>query len=227
MEKQRTLVAVSEPEVLINFAFNTKCRANIRLRSLCATNPVAFKVQTSSPHKFLVNPQSGLVQPLSQTTIQINVKLKATFVGPFLLKHAVNCGDLNSVKNIIKRQKSIVAELSKEDAESLFRVATELDDSESMAGLLLQAGLNVDDVRVRLKTLDVNSFYTGRSELHVAGAFDRTDESKDGRSALYNAVANGDRQMVEMLIEMDADPTITDDLGRSCFDVARDKGHVR
>ncbi|KAK0591954.1 hypothetical protein LWI29_010731 [Acer saccharum] len=179
MEKQRTLVAVSEPEVLINFAFNTKCRANIRLRSLCATNPVAFK----------------------------NVKLKATFVGPFLLKHAVNCGDLNSVKNIIKRQKSIVAELSKEDAESLFRVATELDDSESMAGLLLQAGLNVDDVRVRLKTLDVNSFYTGRSELHVAGAFDRTDEvlsllktkkfdsldcrDKEGKTPLHLAASKG------------------------------------
>lgn len=31
--------------------------------------------------------------------------------------------------------------------------------------------------------------------------------------------------MVEMLIEMDADPTIRDDRGRSALDVARDKGH--
>ncbi|KAL5732908.1 hypothetical protein ACOSQ2_032600 [Xanthoceras sorbifolium] len=275
MEKQKTtLVAVSESEVLINFALNTKCRTNVRLRSLCATAPVSFKVQTSSPHKFLVNPPSGLVQPLSQTTLQIvlkpqnqvpptfprspsdrflikaavsdsaesssllflsgltqDVKLKVAFVGPFLLKHAVNRGDLNAVKNIIKRQKSILAELSRNEAQSLFRVATELDDSESMVGLLLQAGLSMD-ARVKLKThVDVDSSYKGWSELHVAVALDRTAEvlsllkakkydsldcrDKEGRTPLHLAASKGNIRCAKALIESGANKNAKSNDGRS------------
>ncbi|XP_058207300.1 protein VAPYRIN-like [Rhododendron vialii] len=77
------LVEASEQEVKIDFVLGTKCRANVRLRSLVATAPVAFKVQTSSPNKFLVNPPSGLIQPLSHATFQVVLKpqsqLPATF----------------------------------------------------------------------------------------------------------------------------------------------------
>jgi ankyrin repeat protein len=38
--------------------------------------------------------------------------------------------------------------------------------------------------------------------------------------------ANGDRQIVEMLIEFGADPAITNDRGQSPLDAARDKEHV-
>ncbi|EXB29253.1 Serine/threonine-protein phosphatase 6 regulatory ankyrin repeat subunit A [Morus notabilis] len=72
-----SLVEVSDQEVRIDFALNCKCRANVRLRSLCATSPVAFKVQTSSPHKFMVNPPSGLIPPLSYGTFQIILKPQA------------------------------------------------------------------------------------------------------------------------------------------------------
>ncbi|KAM7494766.1 hypothetical protein LguiB_029375 [Lonicera macranthoides] len=68
MEK---LIEVSETEVLIDFTLGSKCRANLKLRSLNSTTPIAFKIQTSSPHKFLVNPPSGLIKPLSLTSFQI------------------------------------------------------------------------------------------------------------------------------------------------------------
>lgn len=69
------LVEVCEPaEVRIEFALNCKCRTTIQLRSLNPTTPMAFKIQTSSPNKFLVNPPSGLIPPLSLTTFQIILK---------------------------------------------------------------------------------------------------------------------------------------------------------
>ncbi|PIN14579.1 26S proteasome regulatory complex, subunit PSMD10 [Handroanthus impetiginosus] len=80
MEK---LVELSDHEIRIDFALDCKCRTTIRLKSLTSAAPVAFKVQTSSPHKFLVNPPSGLVPPLSSTAFQIVLKpqshLPATF----------------------------------------------------------------------------------------------------------------------------------------------------
>ncbi|KAH9767234.1 ank rep region domain-containing protein [Citrus sinensis] len=255
------LLAVSEQEVLINFTLNSKCRANVRLISLCATSPVAFKVQTSSPHKFLVNPPSGLVQPLAQTTLQIilkpqsqipptfprspsdrflikatvfgsadsvnslcvtlpdgstqDVKFKIAFVGPFLLRHAVSNGDFNAVKSILKRQKMILAGLSSAEAESLYRVATELAaNSEDMVSLLLRAGLSIE-IDERVKTKD------GWSELHVAAAFGRTEEisslvrmkkyesldcrDKEGRTPLHLAVNKTSIGCAKVLLESGAD----------------------
>ncbi|KAK2982492.1 hypothetical protein RJ640_026335 [Escallonia rubra] len=69
--RMERLVEVTDQEVRIDFLLGCKCRATVRLRSLSATAPIAFKVQTSSPHKFLVNPPSGLIPPLSHSTFQV------------------------------------------------------------------------------------------------------------------------------------------------------------
>ncbi|KAL3717963.1 hypothetical protein ACJRO7_003146 [Eucalyptus globulus] len=68
------LVDVSAHEVVIDFALRHKCRATVLLTSLSAAAPVAFKVQTSSPHKFLVNPPSGIIPPSSSLALQIVLK---------------------------------------------------------------------------------------------------------------------------------------------------------
>lgn len=280
MEK---LVAVSEQEVLINFVLNTKCRANVRIISLCSTNSIAFKVQTSSPHKFLVNPPTGIVQPLSQTTLRIilkpqnqlpptfprspsdrfliktalfkpteslnsffltlpdgstqNVKLKVAFVGPFLLKHAVSCGDISAVKDMLKRQKSIVAELPKQETEYLFRVATKLPNSEDMVGLLLQTGFKID---TRANPNNTSEYLKGWSELHVAVAFDRTEEvlsllkmkkydsldckDKEGKTPLHLAVSKGNIRCAKMLLESGANKDARGKDGRTALYIAAAKG---
>ncbi|KAL3837771.1 hypothetical protein ACJIZ3_022362 [Penstemon smallii] len=235
---------------------NTKCRTNIHLKSLSSTTPIAFKLQTTSPSKFLVNPSSGLLPPLSTATFQIilkpqprppptfprypsdrfllrtaaapdldpsvtdvsrwfnsspdlptyDVKLKVYYIGPYLLTHAVGTGNLEAVKGIIKRQRFIVSEIGGEEAECLYRAAAA--QSADILNVLLEAGL--------------------RNAKVLVGAGVNVDaRSKDGRTALCRAAANGDRRMVEMLLEAGADPTIGDvDSCRSAIDVARDKGHM-
>ncbi|KAI3793243.1 hypothetical protein L1987_35859 [Smallanthus sonchifolius] len=256
MEK---LVEVSDQVVRIDFVLGTKCRATVLLRSLTATASIAFKIQTSSPHKFLVNPPTGLISPLSQSTFQIilkpqpqipssfprsttdrflirtvrvesaestdpdtitswthDVKLKVAFVGPFLLRHAVNNGDCDAVRSMVKVQTTILTELSTREAESLYRVANRLDNSVDMVSLLLGAGLKVESTAGSLDGVEESRWVEkGWSELHVAVAFDRTDEvsrlvkmgkhwtldckDREGRTPLYLAASKGYERCVRLL----------------------------
>ncbi|KAL8265043.1 hypothetical protein R6Q59_023173 [Mikania micrantha] len=197
MEK---LVEVSDQVVPIDFVLGIKCRATVRLRSLSATASIAFKVQTSSPHKFLIilKPQPqipssfprstddrflirtarvGSGHPGTITSWTYDVKLKVVFVGPFLLRHAVNTGDCDAVRSMIKVQRMLLADLSTREAESLYRVANRLDNSGDMVSLLLRAGLKVESATRSLEEVEDSIWgEKGWLELHVAVAFDRTDE---------------------------------------------------
>ncbi|XP_015877441.4 protein VAPYRIN-like [Ziziphus jujuba] len=296
MEK---LVELSEQEVRIDFTLNCKCRANVRLRSLTATTPIAFKVQTSSPEKFMVNPPTGLISPLSYATFQVilkpqnhfpttyprspsdnflvktsrffpdssdstrpfsitswflsipncsteDYKLKVVFVGPMLLHHAVSRGDCGSAKNLIKKQKSIMAELSQRESEALIRVATELANPESMVNLLLEAGLKIE-ARVQLDNVnykvDSERISKGWEKLHVAAAFDRTEEvlefvkmkkarsldcrDNDGRTPLHVAVGKGNIKCARVLVELGADKDARSRDGRTALHRAAVNGDRR
>lgn len=295
MEK---LVEVSEQEVRIDFSLGCKCRATVHLRSLSSTTPTAFKIQTSSPHKFLVNPPSGLIPPLSHTTFQVilkpqsqlpstfprspsdkflirtalfpqptfssestqselvnswfnslpnsfitqDVKLKVAFVGPFLLRHGVITGDYDSVKNILKRQKTILAELPTRDAESLLRVASELDNSVEMIELLTESEYDIN--RRGKSVVDVNEInLMGWTELHVASANNQTDEisslisnkeggpldckDKKGRTPLYLAANEGYEECVTLLARAGANVDARTNDGRTALYKAVTNGDRR
>lgn len=294
MEK---LVEVSEQEVRIDFSLGCKCRATVHLRSLSSTSLTAFKIQTSSPHKFLVNPPTGLIPPLSHTTFQVilkpqsqlpstfprsspsdkflirtalapqlnlltsestqsellnswfnslpssfitqDIKLKVAFVGPFLLRHAVITGDYESVKNILKRQKTVLAS---RDAESLLRVAAELDNSEEMVELLTESEYNINR---RGKSFGVyeSSWIKGWTDLHVAAANNRTDEisslisnkeggpldckDKKGRTPLYLAANEGFEECVRVLVRAGANVDARTHDGRTALYKAVTNGDRR
>ncbi|GFP96849.1 ankyrin repeat domain-containing protein 50 [Phtheirospermum japonicum] len=289
MEK---LVELSDHEILIDFILHSKCRTTIRLKSLIYNAPLAFKVQTSSPHKFLVNPPSGLIPPLSSAAFQIvlkpqphlpatfprspsdrfllktaaapdlspdspdstqcdlvnrwfssapqrrtfDVKLKVYFVGPFLLAHAVGAGDFEAVRSIIKRHRTVLSELPAREAESLYRVSTQSPD---IMGLLLEAGLKVD-VRPEIFD-DVRCASRGWTDLHVAAAFDRTEEverliegtrvldcgDKEGRTPLQLAAGKGNMGSAEVLLRAGASVDARSKDGRTAVFRAAENGDLR
>ncbi|XP_054798724.1 protein VAPYRIN-like isoform X2 [Prosopis cineraria] len=270
MKEMERLAEVTESEIRIDFSLNCKCRATVSLRSLCAASPLAFKVQTSSPNKFLVNPPAGLIAPLSYATFQVilkpqsqlpptfprspsdrfliklaqfppnssnpvpshsinswfsslpssasthNLKLKVAFVGPLLLRHSVARGDSDAVRNLIKRQRSLLADLSPNEAESLLRVATGLANPDGMVHLLLEAGLRVEEA-LGSGNVDQRWASKGWDELHVAAAFDLADDilrllktnpswpldSRDhkGRTPLHLAADKGNIKCARVLVE--------------------------
>ncbi|KAK9154013.1 hypothetical protein Sjap_001493 [Stephania japonica] len=301
------LVEAFEEEVRINFELGCKCRATVRLRSLSSTTAVAFKVQTSSPHKFLVNPPTGLIPPLSQATFQVilkpqthlptsfprspsdrfliktapaaepisatstgspisihpdwinswfstnpnlptyDLKLKVAYVGLFLLRQAVSGGETHAAKNIIKRQKSILPELSSQETESLLSAACQCCDPDNMIGLLLEAGLKTDSsVRVKLNDkmsapIDSRLESKGWTAIHVAAAHDQVEElsrlikeladletdgsglatldcrDKDGRTPLHLSASRGNLKCAKMLIEAGADKNAKSFDGRTAL----------
>lgn len=146
-------------------------------------------------------------------------------MGPFLLRHAVTRGDVDSVKSILKRQQPILADLAQREAESLLQVATDLaNNSEGMVNLLLEAGLKID-ARVRAGggagffEVDPRWESKGWSDLHVAVALDRMDEvsdlakgfgsldlrDKEGRTPLHLAASRGNIKCAKVLVESGAD----------------------
>ncbi|KAJ8769478.1 hypothetical protein K2173_002968 [Erythroxylum novogranatense] len=286
------LVELSDAEVCIDFVLNSKCRATVSMRSLSATTPVAFKIQTSSPHKFLVNPPTGIIPPLSVTTFQIilkpqvhvptnfprspsdrfliktapavdhaygkslnlwfaglpqesiqDFKLKVSFVGQFLLHHAVSCADVESVKAILRKQKSILADFSQKEAESLLRVATGLGNSERMVNLLLEAGLKIDARVERFCNTDLKWQSNSCSAPHLSTAFDRVDEvldlvkergcgesnlrDKEGRTALHLAISKGNIECARALVESGADKDARSRDGRTALYMAAANGDHR
>ncbi|XP_043724927.1 protein VAPYRIN-like [Telopea speciosissima] len=291
---EERLVEVSNQEVRIDFELGLKCRANVSLRSLSTTTPIAFKVQTSSPHKFLVSPPCGLIPPSSQASFQIilkpqtqlpssfprslsdrfllktalapdlssssdptiinswfsssssstlltsDFKLKVAYVGFFLLRHAVSAGDIYVVKLIIKRQKSLLTHLSPPDAESLLKSATESCNSSSMISLLLESGLSIKPDSIESEPKSSWMVYNGWTGIHVAAAFDRTEElwrlirreegggggggpldldcrDEEGRTPLHLAASRGNVECAKLLIEAGADKDAKSQDGRTAL----------
>ncbi|KAK7300493.1 hypothetical protein RJT34_11338 [Clitoria ternatea] len=273
------LVEVCESaEVRIEFALNCKCRTTVRLRSQSPTTPIAFKIQTSSPNKFLVNPASGLISPLSFATFQVilkpqshlprsyprspsdrfliktaefvansvsthpdsinswfasrpygfstqDIKLKVAFVGPLLLNDAVTRGDLDAVRNLIKRQRSILADLSPTQAESLLRVATQLVNPDCMVHLLLEAGLRIQDPLRSSDNFQGNDGgHVADGDVKIARDHDKGVVDVETGEAMLEASRRGDVRQVELLLRRGGGGKYCDKYGLTAVHAAAFKG---
>ena len=105
---------------------------------------------------------------------------------------AVNNRDCDTIRSMVKYQRTILTELSTREAESLLRVATSLDNSVDMASLLvLEGGLKVESATRSFDDLEESKWMDkGWTELHVAAACVRLkDDAKhnDGCTTLHRA----------------------------------------
>ncbi|XP_027332976.1 serine/threonine-protein phosphatase 6 regulatory ankyrin repeat subunit B-like [Abrus precatorius] len=268
------LVEVCEPsEVRIEFSLNCKCRATVRLKSLSLTTPVAFKIQTSSPNKFLVNPPSGLIPPLSVATFQVilkpqsnlprsyprspsdrfliktaefvadsssinawfasrpygfstcDLKLKVAFVGPLLLHDAVTRGDLDAVRNLIKRQRSLLPDFSPTQADSLLRVATRLANPDDMVHLLLEAGLRIHDPLHSNNLSGPHQVHVADPNINIAGDHKEVVEIEEQEEAILEASRRGDVKQLEWLLRSGGRDKFCDHYGLTALHAAAVKGH--
>ncbi|XP_047053873.1 protein VAPYRIN-like [Lolium rigidum] len=239
---EQPLLEVAEEEVVIDFKPNSKCRVDLRLRSLHPALPVAFKVQTSSPLKFLVSPPRGALQPLSSATIRVVLRPQPhapqTFPRSrgdlFLVLSSLSAAHLDSAASITGSAAAGAIRLRVFfGGPYLLRLAADAGDSAAVRLILRRQPQLLPVLQPEALMPDTEQW----APLHAAAARGDCEEvrrlgpealaarDKDGRTALHVAAAAGEVEAVAELVEMGADAASADARGKTPLDVARDKGY--
>ncbi|KAF8009731.1 hypothetical protein BT93_J0656 [Corymbia citriodora subsp. variegata] len=237
---EEKLVDVSAHEVVIDFALRRKCRANVLLTSLSAASPVAFKVQTSSPHKFLVNPPSGLIPPSSSLSLQIVLKPQAHLPSSFprspadrfLIRAAeVDPGSApDSVGSWLSSRPTRDVKLKVAfGGRLLLRHAAERGDVDAVRGLIkrqkgIAAELPLEDAVSLLRAAAASEDSARMVNLLVEAGLkvDSLVESDDRVGNERSPWGEKDHGPLELLSQHGK--TIKDDCGRSAIQLVPDKG---
>ncbi|XP_040375778.1 protein VAPYRIN-like [Oryza brachyantha] len=237
------LLEVAEDEVVIDFQPNAKCRADLRLRSLHPSLPVAFKVQTSSPLKFLVSPPRGAVQPLSSASLRVVLRpqqhappsFPRSRGDRFLVLSSLSAAHLDSASSATSGGGANAIRLRVFFGGAyLLRLAADAGDAAAVR-LLLRRQPHL------LPLLEPEAALPDGAEpwapLHAAAARGDTAEvrrlgpdalgarDREGRTALHVAAAAGEAEAAAALVDMGADAAATDARGRTPLDVAREKSY--
>jgi hypothetical protein len=239
---ERRLLEVEEDEVVIDFKPNAKCRADLRLRSLHPSLPVAFKVQTSSPLKFLVSPPRGAVPPLSTASLRVVLRPQAhpppsfprSRADRFLVLSSLSAARLDSAVGSDDDDVSAVRLRVFFGGPYLLRLAADAGDAAAVR-LILRRQPHLLPFLDHLQAADAAEQW---APLHAAAARGDCGEvrrlgpdalaarDREGRTVLHAAAAAGEAEAVAVLVDMGADTSAVDARGRTPLDVAREKGYV-
>jgi hypothetical protein len=237
------LLEVAEDEVVIDFKPNAKCRADLRLRSLHPSLPVAFKVQTSSPLKFLVSPPRGAVPPLSTATLRVVLRPQAhappsfprSRADRFLILSALSAAQLDSSAGA--KSGSAVRLRVFFGGPYLLRLAADTADAAAVRLILrrqphllpflepVPAAVS-DAERQWAPTMHAAASRGDYGELRKLGPEALAARDREGRTVLHAAASAGEAEAAAVLVDMGADTTAVDARGRTPLDVAREKGYV-
>ncbi|CAO2197086.1 unnamed protein product [Urochloa humidicola] len=244
------LLEVSEEEVVIDFKPNSKCRADLRLRSLHPSLPVAFKVQTSSPLKFLVSPPRGAVQPLSSASLRVVLRPQAhpppsfprSRADRFLVLSSLSAAHLDSAGADDTTTTGGGAGVSAVRLRVFFggpyllRVAADAGDAAAVRLILRrqphllpflepQAAVPAPDADQWAATVHAAAARGDCGEVRRLGPEALAARDREGRTVLHAAAAAGEAEAVAVLVDMGADTAAADARGRTAMDVAREKGY--
>ncbi|CAL4946753.1 unnamed protein product [Urochloa decumbens] len=248
------LLEVSEEEVVIDFKPNAKCRADLRLRSLHPSLPVAFKVQTSSPLKFLVSPPRGAVQPLSSASLRVVLRPQAhpppsfprSRADRFLVLSSLSAAhldaagtdDTNTTTGGGGGGVSAVRLRVFFGGPYLLRLAADAGDAAAVRLILRRqphllpfleplatAAAAPDHADQQWATVHAAAARGDCGEVRRLGPEALAARDREGRTVLHAAAAAGEAEAVAVLVDMGADTAATDARGRTPMDVAREKGY--
>ncbi|CAL4960661.1 unnamed protein product [Urochloa decumbens] len=239
------LLEVSEEEVVIDFKPNAKCRADLRLRSLHPSLPVAFKVQTSSPLKFLVSPPRGAVQPLSSASLRVVLRPQAhpppsfprSRADRFLVLSSLSAAHLDAAGTDETTGVSAVRLRVFFGGPYLLRLAAEAGDAAAVRLILrrqphllpflepLEAAAAAPDHADQWAPVHAAAARGDCGEVRRLGPEALAARDREGRTVLHAAAAAGEAEAVAVLVDMGADTAAADARGRTPMDVAREKGY--
>ncbi|CAD6236109.1 unnamed protein product [Miscanthus lutarioriparius] len=215
---ERRLLEVEEDEVVIDFKPNAKCRADLRLRSLHPSLPVAFKPHAppsfprSRADRFLVlsslsaaHLDSAVGGSNDDTSGGVSaIRLRVFFGGPYLLRLAADAGDAAAVHLILRRQPHLLPFLEQHQA-----AAPDAEQQWAPPPLPLHAAAARGDC----------------GEVRRLGPDALAARDREGRTVLHAAAAAGEAEAVAVLVDMGANTSAVDARGRTPLDVAREKGY--
>ncbi|KAG8054893.1 hypothetical protein GUJ93_ZPchr0001g31747 [Zizania palustris] len=234
------LLEVAEDEVVIDFKPNSKCRADLRVRSLHPSLPVAFKVQTSSPLKFLVSPPRGSVQPLSSASLRVVLRpqphappsFPRSRGDRFLVLSSLSAAQLDS--NSSTNGAAAIRLRVFFGGPYLLRLAADAGDAAAVRLILrrqphllplLEPEAVVSDVAEQWAPLHAAAARGDSGEVRRLGPDALGARDREGRTALHVAAAAGEAEAAAALVDMGADTAAPDARGRTPLDVAREKGY--
>lgn len=242
------LLEVEDEEVVIDFKPNAKCRADLRLRSLHPSLPVAFKVQTSSPLKFLVSPPRGAVPPLSSASLRVVLRpqphappsFPRSRADRFLVLSSLSAARLDSVGSSNDGGGGGVRAVRLRvffGGPYLLRLAADAGDAAAVRLILRrqphllpflehqQAAAAPDAGEQQWAPLHAAAARGDCGELRRLGPEALAARDREGRTVLHAVAAAGEAEAVAVLVDMGADTSAVDARGRTPLDVARDKGY--
>ncbi|GJN17287.1 hypothetical protein PR202_gb04342 [Eleusine coracana subsp. coracana] len=243
--EQQQLLEVSEDEVVIDFKPNAKCRADLRLRSLHPSLPVAFKVQTSSPLKFLVSPPRGAVAPLSTAALRVVLRPQAqpppsfprSRADRFLVLSSLSAAHLDSSGAETTSACASVRLRVFFGGPYLLRLAADAGDAAAVRLILRrqphllpvlgapEAAAAAPGDAAEQWAVHAAAARGDYGELRKLGPEALDARDREGRTVLHAAAAAGEAEAAAVLVDMGADTAATDARGRTPVDVAREKGY--
>ncbi|MCO5575501.1 hypothetical protein L7F22_029302 [Adiantum nelumboides] len=229
------LVVVTPKEVRFQFEVGQSSHALIRVQSLMHTIPVAYKVFTTSPHRYKVQSQPVILPPLGEHLLEISMAAQSSFSDSlpytqdkiYVKSLMVPTGEASHAeleKWFSTRKKHVFLDATLRVIFTgkyiLWRLATN-GSIEAVKEVLKDTHPNAKDPQERT-ALFIAAEHGNAAVIKalLASKCDVNDKDADAHTPLFVAVLGGHYETVKMLLDAGADTEHQNACGWTCLHVA-------